>query len=505
MGVFSMNKIKRRMVMKKIGSVLICLILIFASMPATFAETPIKILIDGKLQTYDQSPIQESGSVMVPMRGIFESLGATLEWDTKTQTVSAYKGNTIIVITIGNNSAYINGSPVKLAIKAQSINGRTLVPLRFVSEALGGEVIWDGTNRTVLISTKKMPAVNPNLTTKEIVKLNDSKIFTIYTSNDKGPLGLGSGFAIADGLILTNFHVIAGANKATVKTVDGKSFEVEGVVLYDEKSDLAIIKTQEKIGIEPVTLGMDAEVEKGDHVVAIGSPKGLSNTVSEGIVSNVLEEDGIAKIQISVPITHGSSGGALFNEQGKVIGVTTSGLDTNADLNFAVSIRNIEGWKNEYTKPFETLVTEWPKITGGLETAADMETLLNNDFTTIPTSFGNIELNSYEVVTDDVGLFYIVFNTIRQDQYENYKNNYSLINNEVNQWTTSLSKTLSSKYPDKRMIVVISYENEYTYNPIDQFEKKEIEYMPDQNKWYVNHPIIAAIIDNGEFQIDSRP
>ena len=84
---------------------------------------------------------------------------------------------------------------------------------------------------------------------------------------------------------------------------------------------------------------------KGNKVVAIGSPKGLQNTVSEGIVSSFRIVEGVQQIQISAPIDHGSSGGGLFNSKGELVGVTASGYaGSNADLNFAVAIDEASDW-----------------------------------------------------------------------------------------------------------------------------------------------------------------
>lgn len=89
---------------------------------------------------------------MVPMRGVFEALKAEVKWDGATQTVTATKGNTTIKLTIGNNYAYVNGKKVALAAEAIIVNGSTMVPLRFVAEALGAKVAWDGATKTAIIS-----------------------------------------------------------------------------------------------------------------------------------------------------------------------------------------------------------------------------------------------------------------------------------------------------------------------------------------------------------------
>jgi hypothetical protein len=111
----------------------------------------VSVTINGVKQVYAQSAVVTSGSTLVPMRAIFEKLGATIMWSQTSSTVTATKGDTVIKLTIGNQTAYVNGSPVKLSSKPQLVNGNTMVPLRFVSEALGGSVTWDQANKTVKI------------------------------------------------------------------------------------------------------------------------------------------------------------------------------------------------------------------------------------------------------------------------------------------------------------------------------------------------------------------
>ena len=115
---------------------------------------PANIQINGIQKVFDTYPVNINGRNLVPLRGIFEALGATIEWDNDTQTVTAVKGKTTIVLKLGDQYAYINGEKVLLEVKAQSINGRTMVPLRFVGEALGAEVLWDGATQTVDINSK---------------------------------------------------------------------------------------------------------------------------------------------------------------------------------------------------------------------------------------------------------------------------------------------------------------------------------------------------------------
>jgi len=112
----------------------------------------ILVTLNGKGLSTKQQPLLVASQVVVPMRAIFEELGAQLNWDPRHQTITATKGSKEIKLQLGSADALINGSKVVLAVKPQILNNTTMVPVRFVSEALGADVIWDGPSRTVIIS-----------------------------------------------------------------------------------------------------------------------------------------------------------------------------------------------------------------------------------------------------------------------------------------------------------------------------------------------------------------
>lgn len=124
--------------------------------------TPAQVVLDGVLQEYAQPAVIQNGYTLVPLRAIFESLGAEVEWEPTTRTVTATKGETTIELTINEAQAYVDGKAITLAVKAQTINSHTMVPLRFVSEALGAEVGFDNTTRTVTIKSVGVATERPN-------------------------------------------------------------------------------------------------------------------------------------------------------------------------------------------------------------------------------------------------------------------------------------------------------------------------------------------------------
>lgn len=172
---------------------------------------------------------------------------------------------------------------------------------------------------------------------QEIV-VNEQSVVTIeiYDENDE-MISLGSGFIVSNQLIATNFHVISGGTRAVAVTATGEEYVLDGVVAYNEYTDIAVLKPEKKVGFPALPLASINTVKKGESVVAIGSPLGFQNTVSEGIVSGfqVFEDEygTIQAIQTTADITFGSSGGPLLNRKGSVIGINTFGFET---INFAL-------------------------------------------------------------------------------------------------------------------------------------------------------------------------
>ena len=158
----------------------------------------------------------------------------------------------------------------------------------------------------------------------------------IYDKNQRA-LGSGSGFFIAaDGTAVTNFHVIEKAYYAKVKTVDGVVYDVTSVIGYDESKDLAIIKVDGS-DFPYLELADSDEIKNGQKIFCVGSPLGLENSISEGVVSNALRTiNGQAYIQITAPISSGSSGGAVLDTSCKVVGVSSAGIEDGQNINLAI-------------------------------------------------------------------------------------------------------------------------------------------------------------------------
>lgn len=183
-------------------------------------------------------------------------------------------------------------------------------------------------------------------TTEELFKLASPSVVLIEVFNEAGEkLGVGSGFvASLNGTIVTNYHVIRGAYTAKVHFQDGGTSSVQGVLGYDADHDVAIIRVADTLA-KPLGLGDSDKIEVGNKVVAIGSPLGFQNTVSDGLVSGI--RNGV--IQTSAPISPGSSGGPFFSAHGEVVGVAVASITPAENLNFAVPIN----WAKRYLQNSE--------------------------------------------------------------------------------------------------------------------------------------------------------
>ena len=154
--------------------------------------------------------------------------------------------------------------------------------------------------------------------------------------------GVGSGFVISqDGYILTNNHVVEDADQIKVKLANGKEYEGK-VVGRDPKTDLAIVKIERSSDLHPLTLGNSEDLKVGSWVVAIGSPFGLEQTVTAGIVSAKGRVIGSGPydnfIQTDASINPGNSGGPLINMRGEVVGINTAIIPNGQGIGFAIPI-----------------------------------------------------------------------------------------------------------------------------------------------------------------------
>lgn len=163
-----------------------------------------------------------------------------------------------------------------------------------------------------------------------------SVVLLIMEDQNGQVLSQGSGFVVSKGVVATNFHVVEDAASGVAKFLGSKAVhEIRGIVGLDERRDLVLLAIPDARRTS-LCLGSADRMEVGERVYAIGNPMGLEGTFSEGIVSGVRHIGGDTVIQITAPISPGSSGGPVLNDQGQVIGVATATFEGGQNLNFAI-------------------------------------------------------------------------------------------------------------------------------------------------------------------------
>ena len=177
-----------------------------------------------------------------------------------------------------------------------------------------------------------------------IIKRVQPSIVSILIINREGKVsGQGSGFFVnREGDIITSRHVLEGASRSNVITSDGKELSIKKVVAEDADGDLIQVSVAlEGERVQPLSISPTLP-ETGERVMVIGTPLGLEKTVSDGIVSAVRDVPGFGKIiQVTAPISPGSSGSPVVNMKGEVIGVATFFVVAGQNLNFAIPVERI--------------------------------------------------------------------------------------------------------------------------------------------------------------------
>lgn len=183
------------------------------------------------------------------------------------------------------------------------------------------------------------------LSAESIYNNTISKVAMIISYKDGMPYSQGSGFFIDKNTLVTNFHCVAGADRIEFKvTNNDEIYKGARVIKASDEYDLAIIKTKQDFPYVKVdSLGKE---KIGSKIYAIGNPRGLEGTLSDGILSGKRDNDGIEYLQITAPINPGNSGGPVLNENGAVIGVATFTFKNSQNLNFAMPIKYISNCRD---------------------------------------------------------------------------------------------------------------------------------------------------------------
>jgi len=182
-----------------------------------------------------------------------------------------------------------------------------------------------------------IPSITFAQTAQEIArKAFGSTVLLVMEDTNGQPLSLGSGFFVRDGEVASNLHVVEGAARGYAKIIGQKTkYDIEGIAAVDPERDLVVLKIS---GAQAgaVVLGNSESVQVGETVYAVGNPQGLEGTFSQGIVSSIREVGPDKLLQITAPISPGSSGGPVLNGKGEVVGVSVATYRGGQNLNFAI-------------------------------------------------------------------------------------------------------------------------------------------------------------------------
>jgi S1-C subfamily serine protease len=183
---------------------------------------------------------------------------------------------------------------------------------------------------------KLVPSQGPK-TPREIAQEAFPSVVILVLQDSKGqPTSLGSGFVLRDGLVVTNRHVIEGAASGYSRIVGASTkYTIAGTVAVDDAHDLAIVAVN-GLKAPALPIGNSSDVAVGDDVYAVGNPQGLEGTFSQGIVSAVRRVEGDTILQITSPISPGSSGGPILNNRGQAIGIAVATFMGGQNLNLAI-------------------------------------------------------------------------------------------------------------------------------------------------------------------------
>ena len=302
-------------------------------------------------------PIIQNSRTMLPVKFISENYGCTVQWDGVNRKVTVKSGENTIVMQINNKTLYKNGIGFVSDVAPFIKDSRTYIPVKALSESIGKNVFYyskliiisepettfNSQLDQTLIGEMLSKYTEQKLTIEQIAAFDKSTVMIYSLDSNKVPFSQGSGFYIGEGVIVTNYHVIKDAQSIFIETENGSQYEIAGAVEWDQTLDLAMLKTKQKPDMIPIKLGFNKTLVKGQQIVTISSPYGLKNTVADGIISGFRKEGDVNLIQISAPITFGSSGSALFNMYGQVIGVNSSGMESG-NLNFAISVNHLYNW-----------------------------------------------------------------------------------------------------------------------------------------------------------------
>lgn len=240
-------------------------------------------------------------------------------------------------------------------VSAQEIPGKTKVVVGALPDARA-------TAPSTTRATAEQAVAQPTVSLPDLVRRVKPSVVSVLTYDAKGePMISGSGFFVRPGQVVTNMHVIRGAHRVEIHTLEGKgrTYPVTGALAIDEEGDLALLSVSlPEERSRPLVLST-ALPDEGEQIFLIGNPLRLEGSVSDGIVSAVREVPDVGRIiQITAPVSHGNSGSPLLNMRGQVIGIVTVKVTNGQNINLALGAARIASLQPGKLMAFEQLASK---------------------------------------------------------------------------------------------------------------------------------------------------
>lgn len=322
------------------------LVICFTQINASAAT--ISVSVNGAKQIYDQPPVTQNGRILVPIRGISERLGATVNWDSKAQTITIKNPGTTISLKIGSKTPVVNGTKTQIDVPAQLINGRTMVPLRFVAEALKAGVTFDSQSKLISVTTK---AYN------EIVKRNEEKVVLVHKDKHGARFQYPEmGVIVSPSLVLTTYYAANHAESASIEMSNGKELKIEGIVDMDSKNNLALMKLAEPATVKPVTFKPTSHFIKGQKATAIKWQSGGSKGIEIRVDGSRTYPDVSTVYFSNMPYSFKYLGSPMFNEEGALIGLVDK-YDSYENKHYVRPLPDLKKWEHYFSMEHANIKT----------------------------------------------------------------------------------------------------------------------------------------------------
>lgn len=330
----------KRLCLSALAAACIC----FAGFGVAKADNAIAVIVNGTVLS--QSGVMLNGNTLVPMRAIFEALGAEVKYEAATKTIRANRDKTDIVLTIGSNSAFVNTERKTLAAPPVSINGSTMVPLRFIGEALGADVKWDGATKTVNVTNKDEDLISADVKIESVTFTPNKALKTgdTLTVEINGEPACKANFDIEDVKTGMPMHEeSAGRYIGTLAISSELSARDAAVIGHLKKDDKeGIRKASGKVSINysnaatiKVSPAKGTSVSETRPAISVV----FSNEITKGAIqltvdnNNVTEDLNVSKNSISYQPTADLSAG---KHTCKVTGTDNEGKKINTTWTFTV-------------------------------------------------------------------------------------------------------------------------------------------------------------------------